>query len=80
MEIIKSKGYNVINWIGSISGILGALLLAFNFTGSKYGYFLFLASAIFLTFSFTKQKNYAMMVQQSIFLIINSIGVYSWIL
>ena len=70
----------MINWIGSISGILGALLLSLNIPASKYGYIMFLISAIFLTFSFTRQKNYAMILQQSIFLIINSIGVYSWIL
>jgi len=31
-------------WLGSITGIIGALLLALNFEGSGYAYGLFLAS------------------------------------
>jgi nicotinamide riboside transporter PnuC len=70
----------MITWLGSIFGIIGSLLLALNFDLSKYGYVFFLLSGIFLAIIFTKEKNYAMILQQSIFTIINSIGIYNWII
>ncbi len=32
-------------WLGTLTGIIGALLVALNFDYSKYGYIFFMASA-----------------------------------
>ncbi len=70
----------MIKWFGSITGIIGALMLALNNDYSMYGYIFFLLSSIALTFEFYRDKLNSMVLQQSIFLIINSIGAYQWLI
>ena len=70
----------MIKWIGSITGIIGALMLALNNDYSMYGYIFFIISSFLLTFDFIKDKLYSMTAMQAIFLMINLIGAYRWIL
>lgn len=76
----ESKLDKVIGWFGSVCGICGAILLALNLPFSGYGYLFFLASSIALvawSFKTGAKHNFTM---QLCFCIINSIGVYNWLL
>lgn len=66
-------------WIGSITGIFGAFLLSFNIAFSGFGYIFMFISSIILTSCFYRDNILSMLFQQVIFLIINLIGVYSWV-
>lgn len=66
--------------IGSITGIIGALMLAMNNEYSGYGYIFFIISAITLTFAFYRDKITSMLLQQLIFLTINIYGGFQWLL
>ena len=70
----------MIKWFGSITGIIGALMLALNNDFSGYGYIFFILSSFSLTFDFFRDKLYSMIWMQAIFLMINLIGGYQWIL
>jgi len=70
----------MIKWLGSITGIIGALMLALNNQYSMYGYIFFIISSLALTFEFYRDKVNSMLLQQFIFLAINSLGAYKWLL
>lgn len=70
----------MIKWFGSITGIIGALMLALNNEFSMYGYIFFILSSLSLTYSFYRDKITSMLLQQFIFLGINSLGAYQWLL
>lgn len=67
-------------WLGSILGVLGAILLSINIGISPYGYLLMFISAFILTLCFYSSKLYPMLFQQLLFLTINAIGIFSWVL
>lgn len=68
----------VIEWIGSIVGIVGAILLALNFKYSGHGFIFFLVSSIlFIWFGLVKEA-YGLVFMQSSYFIINVIGIYRW--
>lgn len=68
----------MLKWLGSITGILGALMLASNTSISGYGYILFTISSFILVFVF--KSDLPMLLQQSLFLTINTIGLFQWII
>jgi len=70
---------NKINeWVGSIAGILGAILFASNTDYSKFGFIAFLFSSITLFLWSLRNRNYGLMVLQIAFTIINVIGIFRW--
>jgi len=66
--------------IGSITGVIGAFMLAMNNEYSGYGYIFFIISAIALTYAFYRDKITSMLLQQLIFLTINIYGGFQWLL
>ena len=70
----------MIKWLGSITGIIGALMLALNNDYSAYGYIFFTISSFILTYEFLKDKIASMVWMQLIFLSINLLGVYKWLI
>jgi len=69
----------MVKWFGSITGIIGAFMLALNNDYSMYGYIFFILSSLALTYSFYCDKITSMLLQQFIFLTINCIGAYKWL-
>ena len=69
----------MIKWVGSITGIIGALMLALNNDYSMYGYIFFIISSLALTYEFYRDKITSMLLQQFIFLTINLLGAYKWL-
>ena len=69
----------MLEYIGSFLGISGAIMLALNTDYSGYGFILFLISAILLTIQAYKNNMRGLFTMQSIFIIINLIGIYQWL-
>lgn len=65
--------------IGSITGVIGAIMLSLNNEYSGFGYVFFIISAIVLTFAFYRDKVHSMFYQQVIFLTINIYGGFQWL-
>jgi nicotinamide riboside transporter PnuC len=65
-------------WIGSFTGIIGAILVAMNFEFSKFGYIFFIISSITWGIQANKNKDKALLLINVAFTIINSIGIYRW--
>ena len=69
-----------LEWFGSMTGIAGAVLLAMNFDGSKYGFIFFLLSSFALiVFSYRRELT-GLLTQQMVFFGINVLGIYRWML
>lgn len=69
----------VLSWIGSICGIIGALLIA-TATNMSLGYILFLISSVSWTRVGGLTENYSLVLMNIVFTIINIIGLYTYIL
>ena len=68
----------MLGWIGTITGIIGALLIAFNFEYSKFGYLFFLVSSTTWGLQGYKNKDSALMVINIVFTGVNIIGIIRW--
>lgn len=69
-----------LEWSGSTLAVIGASLLAMNNVYSAYGYLFFLASAaILVAYSFKVRAN-GLFFMQLVFLIVNLVGIYRWLL
>jgi len=69
----------IISWLGTVLGILGASLLSFNISFSKYGYILFFLSSVMWIIVAYKKNDNALLTLNIFFFLINSIGIYRWI-
>ena len=68
----------MLGWIGSITGIIGAILVALNFEFSKFGYFFFLISSVNWAIQAYKNRDNALLSINVAFTLINIIGIYRW--
>jgi len=75
---MNNKQLLFIEAYGAITGVIGAILLAFNFEYSKWGFVAFTFSSIFLGYFAWKKEMKYLLSMQAIFLIINFIGIYRW--
>lgn len=64
-----------IEWAGSLTGLAGSALLAANIGISKYGWWFFLASNIFMIAFSASNGHTGLLTQQSGFMITSVIGV-----
>lgn len=66
-------------WVGTIGGIIGAVLVAAN-TGYQFlGYIAFLVGAIAALLTSIKRKQNDGVILWSFFTIINCIGIYNYV-
>lgn len=65
-------------WIATILFLTAGTLLSLNIEISRFGFFFFAIGHVILTYYFAKLKDYAMITQNSFFLIIDGIGIYRW--
>ena len=72
--------FTTLEWIGSLSGIAGALLLALNIKLSPWAYPLFFASNITLAVWAWMGNSNGMLLMQSVMAVISALGVYRWII
>jgi subtilisin family serine protease len=76
--MISQSMNNVWGWIGTITGITGAVLVALNFEYSKFGYISFMISAITWTIQGAKNKDKSLVFLNSVFICVNGLGIYRW--
>lgn len=70
----------IIEYLGSIAGILGAGLLALNNDYSGYGFISFMLSNICFIIIGFKCKLYGLLVMQVFFTLTSIVGIYTWLL
>ena len=70
--------YKILEMIGAVCGVAGAVLVSLNIQQSKYGFVLFLISSILLGVVSWQRKMQYLLTMQMVFLGINVIGVFRW--
>jgi len=69
-----------LEWTGSILAVSAAILLALNIEISAWAYVGYLFSSLLLTAWGLRQKAYGIAWQNSVFIVINLLGIYRWLL
>ncbi len=69
-----------LEWSGSILAVSAAILLALNIELSPWAYVGYLFSSLLLTAWGVRQKAYGIAWQNSVFIVINLLGIYRWLL
>ena len=69
-----------VEWFGSITGIVGALLVALNIPLSGWGFVLFFSSSVSLTAYSLSAELYGIGLQQAVFSLINLLGIWRWLI
>ena len=70
--------YKILEMIGAVCGVAGAVLVSLNIPQSKYGFVLFLISSILLGIVSWQRKMQYLLTMQMVFLGINAVGIFRW--
>jgi nicotinamide riboside transporter PnuC len=70
--------YKILEMIGAICGVSGAVLVSLNIPQSKYGFVLFLISSVLLGIVSWQRKMQYLLTMQMVFLGINAVGIFRW--
>ena len=76
--MLNDKNLNILRWIGTIMGVIGAILVASNTDLSKYGFLAFLVSAILWATVAQIIKDRALLSLQITFMCVDLFGIYRW--
>jgi len=68
----------MIKWLATALFLFAGTVLALNIDISKYGFLCFFAGHIMLAYYFLKERDWAMITQNTFFLFIDFIGIYRW--
>ena len=66
-------------WIGTIFGVIGAMLVASNIGLNDVGYIFFTIGSVFSLTNAVKMRDNSGIVLWAVFLIINLIGLFSYL-
>ncbi len=69
---------NAWGWLGTITGITGALLVALNINEVFTGYLFFMVSAISWVIQGTKNSDKSLVLLNTVFVCVNALGLYNW--
>ncbi|ABK44435.1 hypothetical protein Mmc1_1927 [Magnetococcus marinus MC-1] len=65
-------------WIGTLTGIAAALLIALNISISKYAFFLYLTSAITWAIAAYRMQDRPLYYLQVTFVMVNMVAIWRW--
>jgi hypothetical protein len=65
-------------WFGTVTGISGGLLIAFNFEHSKFGYIFFMFSAVSWIIQGVENNDRSLILLNAVFVFVNMLGLYHW--
>jgi hypothetical protein len=68
-----------VKWIGTATGIAGALLVALNIGAVGLGFVLFAISSSLWAFAGWVHREMSIFLLQAVFLIIDAVGIYNWL-
>jgi hypothetical protein len=75
---LSIKQIEYLKWFGTICFLSAATLLSSNIEVSRWGFFIFLAGHVSLTWLFWRLKDNPMMIQNGFFIFIDAWGIYRW--
>jgi len=75
-----TPAFSALKWVGTITGVLGALMLALNIPLSGWGWTLFLVSSLSWTLAGAVMKDTSLVVLQFAFVVVDMIGVWRWLI
>ena len=70
----------VLKWIGTVTGVVGALIVAMNMPWSGYGFILFTIPSMTWGMVAWKMREHSLLVLQTVFLCINLMGIWRWLM
>lgn len=76
----KSNISKIIEWAGSLTGVSAAVLLALNIPISGWAYVFYLLSSILLLVWGLREKAHGVAFQNFVFIAINILGIYRWLI
>ena len=66
-------------WVGTVTGVAGAMVIALNFGFVIYGFYLYLISSTLWSVVAWIQREPSLLVLQGAFTAINVLGIYLWL-
>lgn len=69
-----------LEWIGTVFGILGAVIVALNIDISGYGFVLFLISSVSWAVVGLRERREALWTINLVFTFVSCLGIYRWLL
>lgn len=69
----------IAKWLGTATGVAGAVIIAANLGIVAYGFVLFLVSSVLWSAVSWVQREASLLVLQATFTVINVIGIYRWL-
>lgn len=70
--------YTLVDWVGAVSGIMGAIIIASNIGVNWIGYVVFLVSSVCYSYLGWKVNRKGLMTMNLLFIVINIIGLIRW--
>ena len=75
-----TRAFSVLKWIGTGTGVLGALVLALNIPVSGWGWVLFTISSVSWTIAGLGLRDMSLVVLQGTFIFVDVLGVWRWLI
>lgn len=75
-----TAAFSALKWFGTITGVVGAVILALNIPVSGWGWVLFAASAAAWTAAGLVMRDMSLVVLQATFLVVDILGIWRWLI
>ena len=75
-----TPAFSSLKWVGTTTGVLGALMLALNIPLSGWGWALFLISSLSWTLAGAVMKDMSLVILQFAFVVVDVIGIWRWLI
>ena len=75
-----TRAFSALKWLGTLTGVLGALILALNIPVSGWGWVLFTISSISWTIAGLALRDASLAVLQGTFIVVDLLGVWRWLI
>lgn len=75
-----TRAFSALKWLGTITGVLGALMLALNIPVSGWGWVLFTISSVSWTVAGLVLRDTSLVVLQGAFVAVDLLGVWRWLI
>ena len=70
----------ILKWVGTLTGIAAASLIALNISMSGWGFAVFLVSSLSWGTAAFLMGETSLLLLQGVFTIINALGIYRWLI